>query len=188
MCVRKVTRLAFLSVLLFSVAITALVQAPDPSKPPDNADDKPAAAANNAGALRKAAQNPVASLISVPVQENWNFNIGTNDRIQNVLNVQPVIPINLTQNWNLIIRWITPIIYQPLGVNQPPPPSGPDFALSANASAAAATATAEPNQGVLTTTCRRAITSPGSQLSRPTGRPRTAADGLCRWAAASAAS
>jgi hypothetical protein len=185
-CVRKVTRLAFLSVLLFSVAITAFAQEPDPNKPRDNAEDKPAAAANNADALRKAAQNPVASLISVPVQENWYFNIGTNDRIQNVLNVQPVIPINLTQNWNLIIRWIALIIYQPLGVKQPPPPSGPDFALGANASAAAATA--EPNQGVLTTTCRRAITSPGSQLSRPTGRPRTAADGLCRWAAASAAS
>ena len=145
--VRKLTRLGLLSVLLISVTFTAFAQAPDPNKPPD-VDDKPAAAANNADALRKAAQNPVASLISVPVQENWNFNIGPNDRIQNVLNVQPVIPINLTQNWNLIIRWITPIIYQPLGVNQPPPPSGPDFALSANASGSAAAATAEPNQGV----------------------------------------
>ena len=145
--VRKLSRLGLLSVLLISVTFTAFAQAPDPNKPPD-VDDKPAAAANNADALRKAAQNPVASLISVPVQENWNFNIGPNDRIQNVLNVQPVIPINLTQNWNLIIRWITPIIYQPLGVNQPPPPSGPDFALSANASGSAAAATAEPNQGV----------------------------------------
>jgi hypothetical protein len=94
-------------------------------KPPDVAD-KPAAAGENADALRKAAQNPVASLISVPVQENWNFGIGPSDRIQNVLNVQPVIPVNVAQNWNLIIRWVTPIIYQPIGVQAPPPPSGGD--------------------------------------------------------------
>jgi hypothetical protein len=140
--VRKLTRLAFLSVVLFSVAITVFAQDPNPNKPPEPAE-KPAAAADNADALRKAAQNPVASLISVPIQENWNFGIGPDSRIQNVLNVQPVIPINLTQNWNLIVRWIMPIIYQPLGVSQPPPPSGPDFALSANAAPATTT-----NQGV----------------------------------------
>ena len=81
------------------------------------------AAATNSDALRKAAQNPVASLISVPIQENWNFGIGPSDRVQNVLNIQPVIPVSVGQNWNLIIRWITPIIYQPVG-GQPPPPSG----------------------------------------------------------------
>jgi hypothetical protein len=63
---------------------------------------------------RKAALNPIASLISVPVQNNMNFATGpNNDRIQNVLNIQPVIPIKLSPNWNLIIRAITPIIYQP---------------------------------------------------------------------------
>jgi hypothetical protein len=106
-------------------------------------DTTPPTAADNADALRKAAQNPVASLISVPVQENWNFGIGPADRVQNVLNVQPVIPINLTQNWNLIVRWITPIIYQPIGVTGPPPPSGPDFAFGTGATSAATT-----NQGV----------------------------------------
>src|SRR5580658_7533672 len=51
----KLTSLALLSVLLFSVTITAFAQAPDPNTPPDAADDKPAAAAaNNADALRKA--------------------------------------------------------------------------------------------------------------------------------------
>ncbi len=64
-------------------------------------------------ALQKATQNPVASLISVPVQNNDNFGIGPYNRIQNVLNIQPVIPMKMTEDWNLIIRWITPIIYQP---------------------------------------------------------------------------
>ncbi|MGC1998368.1 MAG: hypothetical protein WA658_00835, partial [Candidatus Acidiferrales bacterium] len=76
------------------------------------------AAATNAEELRKESQNPVASLISVPIQDNWNFNIGPSDRTQNVLNIQPVIPLSLSKNWNLIVRWITPIIYQPLPVTQ----------------------------------------------------------------------
>jgi hypothetical protein len=79
------------------------------------------AAAVNSDELRKAAQNPIASLISVPVQNNSNFNIGPDDRTQNVLNIQPVIPVRVSENWNLITRIITPIIYQPIGsqpVNQ----------------------------------------------------------------------
>jgi hypothetical protein len=64
--------------------------------------------------LQKATQNPVASLISVPVQNNSNFDIGPADRTQNVLNIQPVIPIRISEDWNLIIRWITPVISQPI--------------------------------------------------------------------------
>lgn len=69
--------------------------------------------ANATEALQKATQNPVANLISVPLQDNTNFGIGPYDRNQNVLNVQPVIPIHMTKDWNLIVRWITPFIWQP---------------------------------------------------------------------------
>jgi hypothetical protein len=65
------------------------------------------------GALQKATQNPVAGLISVPIQTNTNFGVGPFSRNQNVLNIQPVIPLNVSQNWNMIIRWITPIVWQP---------------------------------------------------------------------------
>jgi hypothetical protein len=82
------------------------------------ATEQTPAAASNADALRKAAQNPIASLISVPVQNNNNFGIGPDSRIQDVLNIQPVIPVRLSENWNLISRIITPIIYQPT-VSQP---------------------------------------------------------------------
>ena len=71
------------------------------------------ASAGGTGDLQKATQNPVASLISVPVQNNSNFGIGPFDRTQNVLNIQPVIPIKASENWNLIIRWIAPVIWQP---------------------------------------------------------------------------
>ena len=63
--------------------------------------------------LRKAAQNPVADLISVPVQNNTFFGIGPNDDTVNVLNIQPVIPVRLSEDWNLITRTIVPLIYVP---------------------------------------------------------------------------
>src|SRR5215468_129277 len=79
----------------------------------DSSSDSRGGAATSTEALQKATQNPVASLISVPIQNNSNFGIGPYDRTQNVLNIQPVIPIRATENWNLIIRWITPVIWQP---------------------------------------------------------------------------
>jgi hypothetical protein len=63
--------------------------------------------------LQKATQNPVSSLISVPVQNNRNFDIGPFNRTQNVLNVQPVIPVKASEKWTLVIRWIMPIVWQP---------------------------------------------------------------------------
>ncbi len=71
-------------------------------------------AQEDAEKLRKAAQNPVASMISFPVQENWNFGIQPEGRVQNVMNIQPVIPIDIGKNWNLITRWITPVVSQPI--------------------------------------------------------------------------
>lgn len=61
--------------------------------------------------LAKQAQNPIANMISLPLQNNTNFGISPDeDQVQNVLNIQPVIPINLTENINLITRTIIPII------------------------------------------------------------------------------
>ena len=77
------------------------------------AQQPPAASPVATGDLQKQAQNPVAGLISVPVQNNTNFGVGPFSRNQNVLNIQPVIPINVSPSWNLIIRWITPIVSQP---------------------------------------------------------------------------
>jgi hypothetical protein len=79
-------------------------------------------AATNSEELRKEAQNPIASLISLPVQENFNFGNEPGNRTQNIVNIQPVIPLSVSSSWSLIIRWITPVIYQPLPVPQPPGP------------------------------------------------------------------
>jgi hypothetical protein len=63
--------------------------------------------------LAKIAQNPVGNLISVPFQENAYFNVGPLNGTQNVLNIQPVIPISLNDDWNIITRTILPIISLP---------------------------------------------------------------------------
>jgi hypothetical protein len=72
-----------------------------------------AAPANDTEALAKATQNPVASLISVPFQNNTNFAIGPYNRTQDVLNIQPVIPAKISPRWMLISRIIQPIVWQP---------------------------------------------------------------------------
>jgi hypothetical protein len=77
-------------------------------------DAAPAAQpAQRSGDLQKATQNPVADLISVPIQDNTNFGIGPFSRNQNVLNIQPVVPVKLSSEWNMLVRWITPFIWQP---------------------------------------------------------------------------
>ncbi len=63
--------------------------------------------------LAKAAQNPIASMISLPFQNNTNLNIGPNDSTQNILNIQPVWPFEINDDWNLITRTIIPVISQP---------------------------------------------------------------------------
>ena len=62
--------------------------------------------------LRKAAQNPVASMISVPFQNNTLFGVGPDKDTVNVLNIQPVVPFQLGE-WNLITRTIVPLLYVP---------------------------------------------------------------------------
>jgi hypothetical protein len=67
----------------------------------------------SASDLAKELQNPVANLISVPFQNNTNFAYGQFKKTQNVLNIQPVIPIHVTPEWDIITRTILPIIAQP---------------------------------------------------------------------------
>ena len=73
----------------------------------------PLTRADEAADLAKQTQNPVSDLISVPFQNNTNFGIGPGDDTQNILNIQPVWPFSLNDDWNLITRTIVPLISQP---------------------------------------------------------------------------
>jgi len=80
------------------------------------AEGTPGAAATeqDTEALARAAQNPVADMISIPFQDNIGLGYGPgNGQTQNVLNIQPVMPLHITEDWNVITRTILPIVTQP---------------------------------------------------------------------------
>ncbi len=97
MIVTKPIRILFLALLLVAPWRLALAQSDDDS----------------ATALAKKLQNPVGDLYSVPFQSNTNFDYGPHDGTQELLNIQPVLPVHLTPDWNLITRTILPLIWQP---------------------------------------------------------------------------
>lgn len=110
MCARPSLEWVLLLFVCFLISsASAQNDAPDTGTP----ESKSEAPSNATEGLQKATQNPVSSLISVPLQNNSNFGIGPFDRTQNVLNIQPVIPVKISSDVSLIIRWITPVVWQP---------------------------------------------------------------------------
>jgi hypothetical protein len=101
---------AILRVLALSLTIplAAVAPAADAEAPDDPRE------AVDTEALARAAQNPVADMISIPFQDNVGLGYGPRNKdTQNVLNIQPVIPLHVTEDWNVITRTILPIVTQP---------------------------------------------------------------------------
>jgi hypothetical protein len=67
------------------------------------------AGADDAAELAKKLQNPIAALISVPIKLDWDTGIGSADADRSTYVVQPVIPITLNEEWNVISRTILPV-------------------------------------------------------------------------------
>jgi hypothetical protein len=111
-----IARTAFRALFCLLFLSPCIIKAQDDKKPAT----PPPAAANEAAELAKKLANPIASLISVPFQNNTFYGIGSMKGTQNVMNFQPVIPIKLNENLNLITRYIIPIVtqYNITGENQ----------------------------------------------------------------------
>ena len=101
---------------IVTMAFLALLASAARAQPQD-------AQAQNAD-LAKQLSNPISSLVSVPFQFNWEQNVGTSDGTRFVLNVQPVIPFSMNQDWNLIVRLIAPFVSQPALVEGESPAGG----------------------------------------------------------------
>jgi hypothetical protein len=92
----------FLSMVIAAMVVLVIPQALAEEAPTDNATD-----------LAKAAQNPVADMISLPFQWNSYFETGPEGHTENVLLIQPVVPFRLNTDWNFIARPLIPLIDMP---------------------------------------------------------------------------
>jgi hypothetical protein len=101
-------------VVVFAVLVApSLAAAQEPESTPEDQTD-----------LAKQVQNPVADLVSVPLQFNFNSGGDLGARSNLILNVQPVVPMEVTKEWNVIARTIAPI------VDVPAPGGGSDSGLA----------------------------------------------------------
>lgn len=69
--------------------------------------------ADNLAKLNQQTQDPIANLVSMPLQNNWTFRTGPNKETSYVMNFQPVIPFSLTKDMNVITRVVMPVVSQP---------------------------------------------------------------------------
>jgi hypothetical protein len=105
---KKIAAAVVVPVTLFVWAL-----APSLARAQDPASDPKAAAEPSSADLAKKLANPISDLVSIPFQFNWNEGVGVNDDLQFLLNVQPVVPMSLTKDWNVIGRFIVPFLNQP---------------------------------------------------------------------------
>lgn len=103
---RKPTGITIATATLASVLTLSASRLTAQDTPPASND------AANAAELAKKLSNPVASLISVPFQANFDYGQGDGSGMKFVMNVQPVVPISLNEKWNVISRTILPLAYQ----------------------------------------------------------------------------
>jgi len=107
-------RLRNLAAVLARVGLFAIVACLAPRQA--LADDAPPAPAEpgNTQELAKKLVNPLTDVVSVPFQFNWLNGVGPDEELATLLYIQPVVPMSISEKWNVIGRWVTPYLSQPM--------------------------------------------------------------------------
>lgn len=107
-------RLRGIPSVVASVGIVAAVACADP-RGLFAQDAPPAKAAEPASTqeLAKKLVNPLTDVVSIPLQFNWLNNVGPDQELRTVIYIQPVVPVSVSEHWNMIGRWVTPYVSQP---------------------------------------------------------------------------
>ncbi len=107
---------ALVTACLVACAPAHAQTAPDPSadtKPDDNYKPVTDPSKANEDDIAKESENPIGNLTILPLENYTNFGVGPHDGTQNILEFEPVVPVHLNQDWNLINRAIIPVVWNP---------------------------------------------------------------------------
>jgi hypothetical protein len=111
----KLAAFALSLAFLLPIGIASAQEQPSPaaSAAPAASAQPAASAADNAAALQAAAANPLAALISVPIQFNANYDVGPYHQFGYTMNLQPVVPLAVSDKTTVIFRTVIPFTYVP---------------------------------------------------------------------------
>ena len=99
--------------LLASAPGHAQQTAADPDQPTGARVDHDTVSKANESDIAKELENPIGNLTVLPFENYTNFQVGPNKGTQNILEFEPVVPIHLNQDWNLITRAVIPVVWNP---------------------------------------------------------------------------
>ena len=99
---------------LIACASTHAQQAtPDPDHPTGARVDHDTVAKANESDIAKESENPIGNLTVLPFENYTNFDVGPNKGTQNILEFEPVVPIHINADWNIINRAVIPVVWNP---------------------------------------------------------------------------
>lgn len=111
---RRVCLAALAAVSLFTCPPAHAQQtAPDSDQPTGARVDHDTVPKANESDIAKESENPIGNLTILPFENYTNFGVGPNKGTQNVLEFEPVVPIHLNADWNLINRAVIPVVWNP---------------------------------------------------------------------------
>ena len=109
----RLVGLGVASVLAYAPVHAQQAAPPDEDQPTGARVDHDTVSKANESDIAKESENPIGNLTVLPFENYTNFGVGPHDGAQNILEFEPVVPIHLNQDWNLITRAVIPVVWNP---------------------------------------------------------------------------